>query len=881
MKMINSLCTSGVVEARELLSRGGLEVNASDTGGAETNLPQERRRLRDLDQAADRTFEIASAHLSAEHIMQSIQGWMNEDRAGALISALEYPSTSIGEIVEALRRYERARVDEAILPTATRSNLYVALVRRLLSDNLAFIRRAKPFVNVADFQELAQRLIYPSRSQGRIGGKGAGVLLAKAVLASEEDTSLKSKIKFPKTWYVISDAIVEFTHYNSLEDLYNRKYMEIESIRQDYPHVVQVFKNSRMPPELVKGLSAALDDLENRPLVVRSSSPLEDQIGAAFSGKYKSLFLANQGSKKERLGALLDAIAEVYASVLSPDPIEYRGERGLLDVREEMGILIQEVVGRKVGRYFLPSFAGVAFSHNEFRWSPRIAREDGLVRLVPGLGTRAVDRLSDDYPVLLAPGQPQLRVNVTPDEIHRYSPQKIDVINLESNRFETIDVRELLRECGEDYPLARRIVSIADHDRFRRPTGLEPDWEKDDLVVTFDGLISNSSFVADIATLLSTLHERLDMPVDIEFASDGEDLYLLQCRAQSSSPDHTPAAIPRDIPRDRLIFSANRFVSNGWIPDATHIVYVDPEGYAALGDLQSLHDVARTVGRLNKTLPKRQFVLMGPGRWGSRGDIRLGVSVSYSEINNASLLIEIARRKGSYVPELSFGTHFFQDLVEAGIRYLPLYPDEEGNAFNEAFLGREHNLLAELLPDSAHLSDVVRVIDVRQRADGRVLRVLMNAELDEAVGFLSQPGSGDDPDVQEGRVAKPSSTKHWRWRMRMAKRVAARLDGEAFGVKAMYVFGSTKNATAGPASDIDLLVHIEEHAERREELRAWFQGWSQALAEANYLRTGYRTDSLLDIHYVTDADIENRTSYAVKIGAVTDAARPLVVGTAS
>ena len=215
---------------------------------------------------------------------------------------------------------------------------------------------------------------------------------------------------------------MSFVEYNQLEDVYNRKYLEIEQIRREYPHIVQVFKNSSFAPEIMKGLSLALDDLEGRPLIVRSSSLLEDRMGAAFSGKYKSLFLANVGTKGERLNALMDAIAEVYASLFGADPIEYRAERNLLDLHEEMGIMIQEVVGSRVGPYFLPSFAGVAFSNNEFRWSPRIKREDGLVRMVPGLGTRAVDRVGDDYPILVAPGQPGLRVNVTQEEIAPLRP---------------------------------------------------------------------------------------------------------------------------------------------------------------------------------------------------------------------------------------------------------------------------------------------------------------------------------------------------------------------------------------------------------------------------------------------------------------------------
>ena len=173
---------------------------------------------------------------------------------------------------------------------------------------------------------------------------------------------------------------MSFLSYNNLEEVNEQKYKEIDQIRLEYQNVVQLLKNSHFPIEIIKGLSMALDDLGDKPLIVRSSSLLEDRMGTAFSGKYKSLFLANQGSKQERLEALTDAIAEVYASIFGPDPIEYRAERGLLDFHEEMGIMIQEVVGQRVGDYFFPAFAGVAFSNNEFRWSSRIKREDGLAR---------------------------------------------------------------------------------------------------------------------------------------------------------------------------------------------------------------------------------------------------------------------------------------------------------------------------------------------------------------------------------------------------------------------------------------------------------------------------------------------------------------------
>ena len=114
----------------------------------------------------------------------------------------------------------------------------------------------------------------------------------------------------------------------------------------------------------------------------------------------------------------------------------------------------------------------------------------------------------------------------------------------------------------------------------------------------------------------------------------------------------------------------------------------------------------------------------------------------------------------------------------------------------------------------------------------------------------------------------------------MAEKIAAAMDPARFGVKAMYVFGSAKNATSGPGSDLDIIVHWTGTTEQRDALSLWLDGWSRSLAEINYLRTGYRADQLLDVHFVSDDDIEKQTSFAVKIGAITDAARPLKMGQA-
>ncbi|MDD3642515.1 MAG: PEP/pyruvate-binding domain-containing protein [Candidatus Krumholzibacteria bacterium] len=875
-KMLNQLSWSGVSEAEDLrTSAAPAGGGSADEAAADSNIPSRLSPFNMTDAMSARILEIASRHYTEGQILSYLRKWIQNDRLKFLVHIADRQQSLAG-VIEALQQYrDMAQVGVELSP-ASNVSVVVSLIRRFLSTQLDYINVAKKYTRISNFFQFLDRIIYSTESYGRLGGKAAGLFLADRIIrqAAVDDPLLRG-IRTPRSWYITSDMLLRFNQYNNLEEVVEQKYKDINQVRLEYPHVIQTYKGGRFPPEMVQGLSMILDDCEGRPLIIRSSSLLEDSLGAAFSGKYKSLFLANQGSKQERLDAILDAIAEVYASTFGPDPIEYRAERGLLDFSEEMGIMIQEVVGTRVGDYFLPAFAGVVFSRNEFRWSPRIRREDGLLRMVPGLGTRAVDRLSDDYPILVAPGQPGLRVNVATEEIVYYSPKKLDAINLRTNSFESLDIGDFTRACGNDLPMIERMVSVFDGHRLRKPFGLGVDAGRDDLVFTFDGLIADTDFVPMIDRIRTLLEEKLGTPVDIEFAHDGRDFYLLQCRPQSSSEDSVPAPIPKDVPEESIVFSAERYISNGRVPEITHIVYVDPDSYTDLPGRDDLLAVGRAVGKLNKLLPKRQFILMGPGRWGSRGDIKLGVSVTYSDINNTAVLIEIARRKGNYMPDLSFGTHFFQDLVEGRIRYLPLFPDDEGIVFNERFLLGAGNILPDVLPEYAHLADTIRLIDVPRETDGLVLRVLMNAELGEAVGLLARPGTGE-AEIELPEADESAPVDHtWMWRLRMAEQIARRLDPERFGVEAIYVFGSTKNATAGPGSDIDLIVHVRGTGEQRTELECWLEGWSLCLDEINYLRTGYRTGGLLDVHFVTDGDIAARSSYAVKIGAVTDAARPL------
>lgn len=740
-RLMNYLSKLGVPGVQKLIQRIDPATYVTRDRESTGNQPLPKQDLEIVNRLFDEIIRIASIVVAADDMTVLLKQWIRQDKLGFLALATEQRDLPLADLLAIIDRFCRtAREGEAALSPSDDLNVRAALTQRFMTERLPFVGAAKRYLTIHDFGPLLNHVIGRPQGTGKIGSKGAGLFLAEHILRRDgRGNPLIETIRVPHTWYILSDGVLEFIRYNSLEDIQSVKYSSIEEIQQGHAYLEQTFKHSFFPPELANGLKLALDDLGDWPLIVRSSSLLEDNEGASFSGKYRSLFLPNTGSRDERLAALTDAIAEVYASLFGPDPIQYRKERGLLDFNEQMAVLIQRVVGARVGRYFFPAFAGVAFSNNEFRWSPRIRREDGMIRLVAGLGTRAVDRVGEDYPALLCPGQPGLRVNVTLDETLHYSQQYLDVINLTTGQFESRSLRSLLREVGAGFPQLDKIVSVHADDMLRRPAGVLFRPDTDDTVITFAGLVESTDFMRQIREILRILSHALGGPVDIEFAHDGRDLYLLQYRPQSSSGDDRRVPVPGHVAAERRIFSANRHVTNAQISGIHHVVYVDPIAYGRLGSMSEMYAVGDVVSRLNGLLPRRGFILVGPGRWGSRGDITLGVRVTYAGICNTAMLVEVARKTGSYVPDLSFGTHFFQDLVEARIRYLALYPDEDGIVFNESFFLRSPNVLATLLPEYAYLAEVVRVIDVAQVADGHELHVVMDGEKDEALGFLARP----------------------------------------------------------------------------------------------------------------------------------------------
>jgi hypothetical protein len=732
---------------RDLQKKGHVDLEALDqlaaalnAGGKKThdpNRPKPQLNSESKEELYNLALEYAEKHLAPEEITTTILSVEKRMLVQEGARLAEDPDTPFDVLRDKVHEFLNFAPGEVEAPPEDVIGTRAALIRRFLTDQLDFISVAKRYIRVLDFGQVLDHILPTESRYGRLGGKAAGLILAHSILQeARREGRLDAEHTIPSSYFLPSNGILEFIEYNELDELINVKYKTREEVREEYPLVERLFKSGSFPPTIHKGLEEMLYEIGEVPLVVRSSSLLEDRIGHAFSGKYKSLFISNRGTLEARMAELEDAIAEVYASIFHPDPIEYRSERGLIDFQEQMGVLIQEVVGREAGGMLFPAFAGVAFSRCEMRWSPRIRHTDGMARLVLGLGTRAVDRTVADYPILVALEQPALRAVQRPDEVYRYSQHDVDVVDLRENQFESLALPGFMGRAGRGVPNMNKIFSLYRDGQILPMVGILAQLDPDELVVTFDGLL-RSSFPRDLKLMLDLLEEGLGEPVDVEFAHDGENFYMLQCRALSRGTSAQRVEVPLEVSQEKKVFSANRYVQMGQAPDLEYVVLVDPRDYETLETREEMIRVARAVGAVNKALPQRRFLLMGPGRWGSRGDIKLGVPVTYADICHTSILVEIARQKGSYLPDVSFGTHFFNDLVESGINYLPLYPDDPEVVWNEEFLNNSPNCLAEVAPEYADMENVVRVIHVPAVTNGECLQVIMDAETDQALAFLA------------------------------------------------------------------------------------------------------------------------------------------------
>jgi pyruvate,water dikinase len=486
-----------------------------------------------------------------------------------------------------------------------------------------------------------------------------------------------------------------------------------------------------------------LDYFGQSPIIVRSSSLLEDNYGNAFSGKYESVFCANQGTPRERLETFISAVRKVYASTMSREALVYRARRNLLDRDEQMALLVQRVSGAVYDDLFFPQAAGVGFSFNPFVWNSDIDPKAGMLRLVFGLGTRAVDRCDDDYTRIVALNAPRKRPEGDSDTLRKFSQRRVDVLDLRANHLVSRYFEDVIKSVP-GLPLHQFASRDQEMERNAREQGGPAvfSW-----VLTFDRLFEETSFVKDMRDMLRILQEAYGSPVDIEFTlnfmEDGTyRVNLVQCRPLQVQHSSFGASAP-DVGESAnvLLMTKGPIIGNSVSMAVGRLIYVTPSMYGKMSQ-SDRYSIARLIGRLTHAQHEgrpEHIMLAGPGRWGTTTP-SLGVPVSFAEINTVSVVCELATMHEGLVPDVSLGTHFFNDLVETNMLYLALYPEREGYSFNEQALFLFPNQLSEIIPDASMWARAVWVIDFPDASTSRSLFFNADVMKQKAVGFFGKGG---------------------------------------------------------------------------------------------------------------------------------------------
>jgi len=640
--------------------------------------------------------------------------------------------------------FEQAEMIER-LPSEKRKHLEarlqeikVVLIRTIISDQLAYMKIARRWFTVADLKKIRQNKI----GYGKIGGKSAGMMLAYRIISEVTSGQVQACVRLPESYFLASDVFYSFMSANGLLHWSDQKYKPESQIRSEYPVILEEFTHGKFPPDILDRLCLVLEDFNGKPFICRSSSLLEDNFGTSFAGKYESYFCPNQGTPAENLAALTNAIARIYASALNPNALLYRHHKGLEDYDERVAVLIQPVEGEQYGRYFLPHGAGVGFSRNLYRWSPQIKREDGFLRLVWGLGTRAVDTIGNDHPRLVALSHPLLHPASATKMIKQYSQQFVDLIDLDKNKLVSLPVEQLL---NPRYPALRYIAQVDEGDYLTAIRTSTADINS--MVITFDELLRRTPFARLMREMLTVLEREYDAPVDTEFTVEvtnpqsvqpGVMITLLQCRPQSHIDGDEEAHIPADLADEKIIFASHRMVPHGLIKDIRYVLFVTPEGYFSLPSQADRTRLERAIANLNAALKDQVYICVGPGRWGTSTP-DLGVHVAYPDIYNTRALIELSGQEVGTSPEPSFGTHFFQDMMEAQIYPLAINLDDHDVVFFRKFFYSTPNRLPDWCqnPDEIRLY-ALRLVAVKDYAPGHHLNLVMDDDEGRAVGYLEK-----------------------------------------------------------------------------------------------------------------------------------------------
>ncbi len=547
---------------------------------------------------------------------------------------------------------------------------------------------------------------------GYIGGKSVGMLLARKIIknADGEMECIQKYLEPDDSFFIGADVYYTYIVHNGWWEL--RLQQKTEDGYFELAEQLQEKLLGGSFPEIIEDeFVRMLEYFGQSPVIVRSSSLQEDNFGNAFAGKYESIFCVNQGTPGERLHAFENAVRRVYASTMNPDALQYRRQRGLALKDEQMAILVQRVSGDYYGDYFFPHAAGVGNSSNLYVWDKNMDMNAGMLRLVFGLGTRAVDRVIGDYVKIVALDDPTRLPLLTSKDERKYSQHKADVLDLRNNVWCSRDIGELVREDIRVPKTMFLTMDYAEADRLRELgyTNLPIPF-----TVNFRRMLTNTEFPDIMKKTLQLLAGAYHYPVDIEFTvnfqSESQFYFnLVQCRPLQTRGLGKTVEIPKlESTEDCLLYSEGNFMGGNLRIPIDKVIFVDIHAYLACQE-QDKYQVARNIGKLNQLLKEENVLLMGPGRWGTTTP-SLGVPVHFTEISNMTAICEISYQSEGLMPELSYGSHFFQDLVESGVFYIALFKEQSGVLLNEEKLLGE-NRLAKLLPEAADFANVIRVLE--------------------------------------------------------------------------------------------------------------------------------------------------------------------------
>jgi len=591
------------------------------------------------------------------------------------------------------------------------NELFNRLLRMTITREPRLLELAKKYLDLSGLVEIGKRII----GTGLIGGKSVGMLLSRAIL-TKADKHWKEVLEVHDSFFIGSHAYYTYLIQNGCWWL-RRKLKKSDNYINGAEELRHKLLNGKFTEEIKKQFTEMLNYFGQSPIIVRSSSLLEDAYGNSFSGKYDSVFCANQGTPQERLEGFMNAVREVYASTMKKEALAYRAHWGLLQLDEQMALLVQRVSGSNYNDYFFPQSAGVGFSFNPFVWNDYIKPEAGMIRLVFGLGTRAVDRSDDDYTRIVALNAPERRPEANDNEVRKFTQRKVDLLDLRKNKMLSGYFEDIAQSISN---FQMEVFASHDEELVKRAKqhnikNVFP------YVLTFEKLLTETNFVKDMKIILKTLQKAYNYPVDIEFTlnflNDTDyKINIVQCRPFQIKGELRAVEQPLNIEKEKILLKTKGpIIGNSISTVIDWLIYIVPSEYSKLS-MSEKYSVARLIGKLTHLKKAEQqddrcIALVGPGRWGTSNP-SLGVPVSFTEINTVSIICEIAEMHEGLIPDVSLGTHFFNDIVEMDMLYLALYPERKDYVYNRKFFLEQENRLNKILPDTGSWSKIIKLIDL-------------------------------------------------------------------------------------------------------------------------------------------------------------------------